>query len=580
MELCRTYLLDMTQITVCGNLTTSQGPAIFSIQLYLLHFQRFVFDLSTESERIEQALNPHFVLCFGAWGRVPVGDTCWLRSGRMKLLLFQLGSTADELRFWVGVLDCVESPSLSWSFNGKDVEPQAVHTLQAVRPAGVLAGSKEARTFSGVCTFPAQLATRVLNIVSVRCGGEQAVLRAVRRLPRSIRGESAGLLRVFLTSCFHVDEADAEAMAATMDCVRKACSPQPGPDFSVLMGDQVYLDLPTIADFPSENPELARLLEEKYVVNWRGGAGGRNFDQVLRLAPFFAQSDDHEFWNNYPHVSPVIQNSWTQAGRQSWAMAAAALFRGFQAADPANPERPVRLDLEEVSFLFLDTRFARKEDTFLPPGGLDLVGHWVDDLNTERRIGVIVTGQSLYAPAAGMISGKVEDKEYPDYLDYRALVEQLIRVEAPLICLTGDVHWGRVLRSIDRRSGRRGNVYEVITSPSSLVSTVVKDQIRRGINSVASWFGGGNEWPRHSSAQIERAVLQRGFANGLVPDAGTEHGQIYETSTLFDLRGNMVSMLELRSAASGRLSAEVVYWNVVRNNRSRGTRVHLFEYSR
>ncbi|MFM7169180.1 MAG: hypothetical protein ACKO3T_28405, partial [Planctomycetaceae bacterium] len=387
----------------------------------------------------------------------------------MKLLLFQLGSTAAELRFWVGVLDCVDAPSLSWSVNGKDVMPQVVRPLQAVRPAGVLADSREARTFSGVFTFPAQLATRVSNIVGVRCGGEQALMRTVRRLPRSIRGDSSGLLRVFLASCFHAAEADAEAMASTMYSVRKACSPSAGPDFSVLMGDQVYLDLPTIADFPSQNPALARLLEEKYVVNWRGGAGGRNFDQFLKLAPFFAQSDDHEFWNNYPHISPVIQNSWTLAGRQAWTEAAAALYRGFQAADPANPERPVRLDLEEVSFFFLDTRFARTEYTFLPRVGLDMVRQWVDDLNADRRVGVIVTGQSLYAPAAGMIGGKVADKEYPDYRDYRSLVEQLVRVEPPLICLTGDVHWGRVLRSIDLRPGRRGNVYEVITSPSSLV---------------------------------------------------------------------------------------------------------------
>jgi hypothetical protein len=77
------------------------------------------------------------------------------------------------------------------------------------------------------------------------------------------------------------------------------------------------------------------------------------------------------------------------------------------------------------------------------------------------------------------------------------MVEQIERVSTaglPLTCLTGDVHWGRILRA---DTLNRGPVYEVISSPTSLVKSIGIDEFKTIKSAITGWFGPRDPWPTH-----------------------------------------------------------------------------------
>src|SRR5262249_36559956 len=117
------------------------------------------------------------------------------------------------------------------------------------------------------------------------------------------------------------------------------------------------------------------------------------------------------------------------------------------------------------------------------------------------RFGMLVTGQSFFSPAAGSLKGAIADYEFADYAaDYGfmvAEVERLTRAGLPLILATGDVHWGRVLSAVDPGAAA-APVLEVISSPTSLVSTVISDQAKELWGGIKGLFGDRDPWPRHS----------------------------------------------------------------------------------
>jgi len=67
---------------------------------------------------------------------------------------------------------------------------------------------------------------------------------------------------------------------------------------------------------------LAEKFEKDYTINWSEPLAYAN---VLGAAPSISIPDDHEYWNNYPHASPFIQNAWSQEGRDNWREAAQSM---------------------------------------------------------------------------------------------------------------------------------------------------------------------------------------------------------------------------------------------------------------
>ncbi|SNT44242.1 hypothetical protein SAMN05421812_10690 [Asanoa hainanensis] len=295
-----------------------------------------------------------------------------------------------------------------------------------------------------------------------------------------------------------------------------------------------------------------------------GGQGGRG---LLQAAPSAAIPDDHEFWNNAPHPSPIVQESIGSGSRANWLTAANRMFTAFQRSEPGGYERMLELDVPPLSFFLMDNRSFRTPDRrhTLPHGphplapnassayGLAQFQQWVRRVAAQGHYGVVVTGQSLFQPPAKWFKSTFGDRNLSNYRDYPAIMSALVGLaEAgrPVLCLTGDVHYGRVLGALDVRGG--AELYEVISSPAALVSTVGMDQFSALANKAKHLFGGpGDPAHRHRDAPD-------------VPDWFTAGGAklaLRRKYPLHNEKGNHVALLRFRRSGFG-LELTVSYWMV------------------
>lgn len=467
------------------------------------------------------------------------------------------GLFGDRLRVWIGAFQVTQAPNITWTLNNNPRVPTALRQISSARPDEMLpAGSNPAttpRAFTGVYEFDG-LDPDTPYEIKATANGETVTLNT-RTLPNAVTWELDRSFNVLLVSCFHQAE-DRGGLAGTVVSQMSAVMK---PHLSILAGDQVYLDLPTLSNFPDDLKSLAKKFENDYVLNWEGPLA---YTDVLNAAPSVSLPDDHEYWNNFPHPSTIIQNSWSKKGRDNWKAPARALYEAFQLAYPAKPGEPVTIDVHPLSFFFADTRTDKDEKLgeTMSEDARKALDEWVTRVIDEKKFPVFLSGQSLFRnPAKPKIEKfgdyTVDDYELPNYGDYGKIVSSLKRlVDAgkPVLCLTGDVHWGRVGTAKDNRTGRMAFA-EIISSPASLVSTVGIDQAKQIISVIGGLFGKRNPWPRHADPDqlpeyLASDVFEGGFPCTLV------HGQ----------RGNHVTMLRFRQHGSG-LELRIRYWPIHRD---------------
>lgn len=456
----------------------------------------------------------------------------------MKLTLVPRAAPASRLRVWIGV-QASAAPALNWTLGGAPANPVYLRQLQSAIPADLL-GGKPASYFTAVVEFSGLTPATPYQVGVTSSAGDAAELRT-RTLPLSIPNAFEKPFNVLLASCFHQYE-DKGQVAAAMGGISGPRS----PDLTLLMGDQVYLDLPTLKDFPPGAPELARKFEADYRLNWQSDTA---YLPLLRAAPTASLPDDHEFWNNFPHKSPIIQNSWTDAGRKSWKEAATALYEAFQFAhEPATYHLggPQQLGdaqviaVDPLSFFLADGRSLRDfgKASVFTARGMQQLRAWVAETVAQRKIGVFVTGQSLLDERASKTEGFFADFTMPNYGDFKAVADTLGQLPAaglPLVLLTGDVHWGRVAKADNAHTA--ATVVEVISSPASLVSTVGKDDWKRIWGSLT---GRQDPWPRHSDAAMAPEFLWK-----------ESFGQTFTCKRVHAQKGNHVALLSFSRAGAG-----------------------------
>ncbi|PTR10776.1 PhoD-like phosphatase [Nitrosospira sp. Nsp5] len=423
----------------------------------------------------------------------------------MKISLVPRAAPSSCLRIWVGIL-ASQAPSLTWFLDGNPVAAARIHPLRPLASAIPVEfrGALPADNFTGVFEIDGlQSGTAYKISLSASALGTTASAELrTRTLPSSVPSVLESTFNVLLASCFYQGEDKAGLAGIFANQLNGAVR----PDLTLLLGDQVYLDLPTLANFPNNKAALARRFESSYRANWQKEEG---YSQLFKVAPTAAIPDDHEYWNNFPHSSPFIQNSWTQSGRDNWTAAAAALYKAFQFSyepdtyhhgGPAELGDASVINVEPLSFFMADGRSKRDPNlaTILTARARKQLDHWISDTIQQRRIGVFITGQSMLGLPVGGLRGRVADYQLANYGDFSDLTNALGRLaEAglPVIMITGDVHWGRLAAARDARTGRE-SIFEIISSPTSLVSTVAKDQLLALRGTIA---GQTEAWPRHSS---------------------------------------------------------------------------------
>ena len=423
-----------------------------------------------------------------------------------QLVVYAHAAPAQKLRLWVGVRDAATAPGLSFTLNGAAVNATALRPMTPTRAAPC--------SFTGIYELSGLSPdTRYVVRVTTDIGVSQELHS--RTLPTQLA--MGDTFRVLLVSCYHRDE-DTGALLRSLE---GAIPWDSRPNLVLLAGDQVYLDLPTQRNFPSDVASLAKIFEANYVANWFESS----LTSVLGMAPIICAPDDHEYWNNYPDRAVVVQNTWSEAGRAGWQQAAKTMYSAFQLPAGTAIGGAIQLDVPPLSFYVLDTRSTRQAggQRLVEPAAMAAFQQWAAGL-TPDRIGVLVTGQSLLATPVSKTKGFIADWELANYAaDYATIVRAVhaaARRASGFLLLTGDVHWGRVTTVGDSDGVL---LHEVISSPTALVTTLVRDSFRSLFGRITR-----DPWPRHAAGDtapeyFARSVIDRPYATKVVhPQKGDQ----------------------------------------------------------
>lgn len=481
----------------------------------------------------------------------------------MGLLLYPRAAPGQQLRVWVGATERTAAPNLTWTLTEKGMaasalpagQPVALRAISSVRPPAMIAANVP-RAFAGVYEFNGLKAGTTYNVtVRAEDKGEVQSLYA-RTLPANVPHALNETFNVLLVSCFH----QAEDPGGMIGVGAGRLTGPDQPHLTLLMGDQVYLDLPSTFVFPTTTAGLAADFEKKYLANWGGPEG---YSRVLASAPTIAIPDDHEFWNNYPHKFPLIANTESDTERNRWREAARTLYEGFQLHTPTLYGAPTKLDVAPLSFFLADTRSQRDFDFrfTMHPDFFPQLEQWVQHVIDNKLYGIFVSGQSLFRKEPATLTdkskpnnsglGKVGDYEMFEYADYGPIVKQLARLAdagLPLVCITGDVHFGRYVAASDtRRMSGQAAIYEIISSPASLVTTPGFDQL----NIVKSFFSSpeAKKWPRWADADEPPPSFALSQLQNRFP-----------CKMLDKQRGNHVAMLSFRNTGGNNLEAKLKFF--------------------
>lgn len=286
--------------------------------------------------------------------------------------------------------------------------------------------------------------------------------------------DTAMSLRLLMGSCYWFERSAGSTLAAMIDFVRRSDIGGDAPrplSFSVLMGDQVYLDLPLVVQ--RSDRELAAACYSRYLHQWFDDA---DFAALLQSAPVVMIADDHELWNNAPRAAPHIPDTWTDRQKEVWLKLGRELFDQFQLIPELADEgaRTRRWSQGPLHAVFVDARLSRNKDSERLFGNADenVVRAWAEKLRAAPTgsVGLLAIGQPLLDPDVGWFKERLMDAGLADYeRDYQFLLQACAGIAHPIIVLTGDVHFGRALKMQAMPGRGHGPLIEVVCSALSLI---------------------------------------------------------------------------------------------------------------
>lgn len=421
------------------------------------------------------------------------------------LRLFPHAAPPGAVDVWVGISGVSSVEDATFTLDGRPVEPQILRPIEAIRIGAAAPPDDRPRTFTGGVRFGGVTGEVTIE---ARIAGLAASL-TTRPVPTELPADR--WFNVLLGSCF---DRNTELAPGLLERVAHRISVDPDlrPDLTLLMGDQVYLDVPLTEVIGSfGEPGIAGItaqFEEEYRLTFMV-----HLSALLTLAPVVCTPDDHEFWNNYPARVPWLPRTLRQRGRLEWEQAARRCYDCFQRS--VGLPDPSILDVGPLSFFVLDTRTWRRFDrsACARPEHVAALERWAERVREQGRTGIFVNGQSLFKPAVSALRGNLTDFELANYGDYLRIIGALRRAatpDHPLLSLTGDLHYGRIVQAGDTKG--RPILYEVISSPLSLCSDprsahqpLLSTLFQRIFGEA--WLSMNRPWPRHPRPVVPPAEL-------------------------------------------------------------------------
>ena len=269
----------------------------------------------------------------------------------MQLFAYNPVGKPDALVVWVGLLGVNPPPAVSFEILGQAVSAQLL--APGFEPLGdeVCDARGVPLNYRALFALPWP-ATGERFHITVRAANQQVTLTS-RRPPVQLPDKATASFNLLLSSCYYQPNDKSRALADLVKAIK------PAPDFTVLAGDQVYLDLPSQQDLPLNANALAKTLGKKYQLNWFSNSAQQpGLADVLRHGPVLCVPDDHEFWNNYPLPQAQLNNTYCPQDRANWQRLANCLYERYQRS-PAQVNGFFRQDIAPLSMLFLDGRTQR-----------------------------------------------------------------------------------------------------------------------------------------------------------------------------------------------------------------------------
>lgn len=456
----------------------------------------------------------------------------------MQLFAYNQIGRPDELVVWVGIVEAYPPPPVIFEICGQPVNAQLL--APGFEPLGDEICDARGKPLNHRALFRLQWpATSERFAITVRIADTDIKTTLTsRRPPLQLPAKAADSFNLLLSSCYYQPNDKSRALADFTRAIK------PPPDFTLLAGDQVYLDLPSLQDLPDNRKHLAQTLGKKYYRNWFSTPLGQpGLAQVLSHGPVLCVPDDHEFWNNFPVRQVQLGNTHTEQGRADWQELALRLYERYQMS-PQQAAGFFRQDIEPLSMLFLDGRTRRDADgdQMFSDATHVAIDQWTQDLiarkkNNQPAVGLLSSGQALLIEKPDPWARRVADMEMPNYRDFPMLTGALARLfafEIPVLYITGDVHWGRIVEGVNQKGKKL--FYEVIASPSRLIDTLISDQKNELKDIWRDIFGEPNPFPKHPDAPGDLSGIKLGNLN-----LATKHRQ----------QGDHVALLRFHAIPGG-----------------------------
>jgi hypothetical protein len=273
-------------------------------------------------------------------------------------------------------------------------------------------------------------------------------------------------------------------------------SPQ-RPHLKLLAGDQVYIDSPVQhLLLPMRESRIKRHISRTYSRTWS------KLGWFLSHGANICSSDDHEFWNDYPH-RPYWPAFLSRRFTRSWTVQAIEFLRWIQLARPTTTFA-IGENEPALSFFIADTRMNRMHedgeaaDAFMSDSDLNAMIAWIGELTCP---GVLAMGQPILTAAKSTkLRGRIiGDRNLPAFQrQYAAFCRALVVAPHDVLVLGGDVHFGRIAAiALDRVDEQRGTtVFEESSRRTTSPTSWRRSRSCRRQRSTNSSYGAPSRSPR------------------------------------------------------------------------------------
>ncbi|MGJ8691998.1 MAG: hypothetical protein ACSHW0_05915 [Thalassotalea sp.] len=259
---------------------------------------------------------------------------------------------------------------------------------------------------------------------------------------------------IALGSCFY-NEDDNGAASSSYTALYYSADKMIKPHVKFFTGDQVYLDI-GLDSLSPVTKDVRKRIADDYASTWQTQR------QMLRHGATWFLADDHEYWNNYPYTSGKNPYLWAITAFKSIKTA----WTKTASCGVANVQQITRFDSftigNDISVCFADLRSGRdkksKPNYMMPENEFSQLIAWAENLTCP---GIIVLPQPLLVHPGGDL-----DFNIANYTNqYQRLVTALAASGHDIVCLSGDVHYGRIAKV---KLGEHGaTLHEIISSPMS-----------------------------------------------------------------------------------------------------------------